>query len=119
MAVEHERIPGRTIERVRTTRRSLVLDTLGGPNGEVRHLAEMDRQPAFELSHELRVLCNSLIRVGSGRYELQPHRASWRYLRDIDEASLALEVRRCERIHAGWQLPGNGSIHERVDAFLS
>jgi hypothetical protein len=100
--------------------RSLVLDELGGPSTEVRHLPEGDRMVAYELAHELRCLCGSLNRAPDG-YDLQPLRTCWRRLRDVDAGSLRQTVRKLERVHAGtWRLPGKSdqSIHEQLEAFL-
>ena len=40
-----------------STGRSPILDEVGGPPLEIRHLPAADRQAAYALCHELRVTC--------------------------------------------------------------
>ena len=116
-----ERPVGRQGKLIVAGRRSAVLDELGGPPLEVRHLAECDRAPGYLLSHECRVICGSLDRSGlAGSYTLQPHRAAWRSLRDVSEELLTHTVGRVQRAYPNWTLPGSSrdAIHDRVRAFL-
>jgi hypothetical protein len=102
-----------------TTRRSPVLDPIGGPDLEVRHLPAEDRSAAHYLVHELRCVCNSLDRSGGpGGFVLNPHRSSWRCLRDVEEETIMHSIRKAERSFPGWRLRGSGDVFERVERFL-
>ena len=102
-----------------STGRSPILDEVGGPPLEIRHLPAADRQAAYALCHELRVTCGSLDRSGiAGSYSLQPQRSAWRCLRDVGEESLLHVVRRVERTYPSWRLPEGDGIHERIEQFL-
>jgi hypothetical protein len=102
-----------------TSRRSPILDELGGPPIEVRHITAEDRQPAYLLAMELRCACGSLDRSGGpGGYALTPHRGTWRALRDVSEELVVHTVRRVERCFPGWSLPEGGDVFERVECFL-
>jgi hypothetical protein len=117
--IDEEEIPRRPVTRITATRRSPVLDPVGGPPLAVAHLPAQDRTAAFELVHELRCVCGSLERGPYGHsFSVNEHRASWRCLRDVEAETLLWTVRRVERSNPSWRLPGTGDVHERLDAFL-
>jgi hypothetical protein len=119
MPIEEEEIARRPVTRITATRRSPILDEVGGPPLEIRHLEQHEREPGFLLVHELRVLCGSLDRSGSTTYSLQPLRGAWRCLRDVSPELITHTVRRVERCYPSWRLSGSGDVYEQLDEFLS
>lgn len=103
-----------------TSRRSPILDEIGGPPIELRHLPEQDRSAAWDLLHSLRCACGSLDRGPFGGFETNRYRGSWRVLRDVSAETLRHTVRLNERAHPGWRLTleSSGDIHEQIEVFL-
>ena len=119
MAIREEEIPRGPATRIVASRRSPVLDEVGGPPLTVRHIPAPDRSAALELVHELRYCCGSLERGPYGHsFSVNEHRQSRRSLRDVAPETLAWTVRRVER-STSWRLPGSGDIHQRLHDCLA
>jgi hypothetical protein len=118
MVVVTERIPTRSAERVTTG--PSPLDRLGGPDLELASRAHPSIRPAIgELVTQLRVCCGSLVVSTRARSYSVASPAEWRTLRQCSDGELIEAIRRVQRDHPAFALPGDGlSVHRRVEHLL-